>query len=49
MAEDMLQALGDDNSLPGAALLRRAAYQQLMIDWLAEVLTRIPEDVNGSS
>jgi DNA-binding PadR family transcriptional regulator len=42
VAEDMLQALGDDNSLPGAALLRRAAYQQMMIDWLAEVLTRIP-------
>jgi DNA-binding PadR family transcriptional regulator len=42
LAEDMLRALGDDDSLPGAALLRRAAYQRLMIDWLAEVLTRIP-------
>ena len=47
VAEDMLQALGDDDSLPGAALLRRAAYQQLMIDWLAEVLTRIPLDPGG--
>jgi hypothetical protein len=44
VAEDMLEALGEDNSLPGVALLRRAAYQQLMIDWLAEVLTRIPQD-----
>lgn len=47
VAEDMLQALGEDRSLPGAALLRRAAYQQMMIDWLAEVLTRLPRDATA--
>jgi DNA-binding PadR family transcriptional regulator len=46
-AEDMIEALGDDDSLPGSALLRRAAYQQLMIDWLAQVLTRIPQEQSG--
>jgi hypothetical protein len=28
--------------LPGAALLRRAAYEEMMIGWLGEVLDRIP-------
>jgi DNA-binding PadR family transcriptional regulator len=41
-AQDMLQALADDTSLPGAALLRRAAYEAMMIDWLGQVLSRIP-------
>jgi DNA-binding PadR family transcriptional regulator len=44
VAQDMLEALAGDTSLPGAALLRRAAYQEMMIDWLAEVLARIPHD-----
>jgi hypothetical protein len=38
----MLAAPGDDTSLPGAALLRRAAYEEMMIGWLGEVLNRIP-------
>jgi hypothetical protein len=38
----MLRALGPDRSLPGASLLRRHAYQGLMVDWLSEVLERIP-------
>ena len=42
LAGDMLAALGDDTSLPGAALLRRAAYGEMMIGWLGEVLGRIP-------
>jgi len=42
LADDMLAALGPDRSLPGAALTRRAAYQRLMVDWLREVLHRIP-------
>jgi hypothetical protein len=41
-AQDMLGALGDDASLPGAALLRRAAYETMMIDWLGQVMSRIP-------
>ena len=41
LADDMLQALGLDRSLPGAALVRRRAYQELMVDWLGEVLDRI--------
>ena len=43
LADQMLQALGQDRSLPGAALVRRAAYQRLMVGWLAEVLDRIPQ------
>jgi DNA-binding PadR family transcriptional regulator len=43
LANDMLAALGDDRSLPGAALLRRAGYEQLMVDWLAETSSRISE------
>jgi DNA-binding PadR family transcriptional regulator len=43
LADEMLEALGQDRSLPGAALHRRAAYQRLMVDWLGEVLDRIPE------
>jgi hypothetical protein len=39
----MLAALGDDRSLPGAALLRRAGYEQLMVDWLADTSCRISE------
>jgi DNA-binding PadR family transcriptional regulator len=42
IAQDMLSALGDDTSLPGAALLRRAAYETMTIDWLGQVLSRIP-------
>jgi DNA-binding PadR family transcriptional regulator len=42
IAEDMLGALAGDTSLPGAALLRRAAYETMMIDWLGQVLSRIP-------
>jgi DNA-binding PadR family transcriptional regulator len=42
-AQDMLQALADDTSLPGAALLRRAAYETMMIDWLGQVLSRMPK------
>jgi hypothetical protein len=42
LAGDMLAALGDDTNLPGAALLRRAAYEEMMISWLGEVLDRIP-------
>lgn len=42
LADQMLRALGDDASLPGAALLRRARYQRLMVDWLDVVLERIP-------
>src|SRR2546421_625591 len=41
LADDMLRALGRDRSLPGAALMRRAAYQRLMVEWLGEVLDRI--------
>jgi DNA-binding PadR family transcriptional regulator len=44
IAQDMLAALGDDTSLPGAALLRRAAFEAVMVDWLGEVLRRIPPD-----
>jgi len=44
VADEMLLTLGEDRSLPGAALIRRAGYQQLMVDWLAEVLDRIPRD-----
>jgi DNA-binding PadR family transcriptional regulator len=40
-AQDMLQALAGDTSLPGAALLRRAAYETMMINWLGQVLSRI--------
>jgi DNA-binding PadR family transcriptional regulator len=40
VADQMLEALGDDRSLPGAALVRRAAYQRLMVDWLGDVLDR---------
>jgi virulence activator alpha len=43
-AQDMLGALAGDTSLPGAALLRRAAYETMMIDWLGQVLSRIPPD-----
>ena len=42
LADDMLAALGEDRSLPGAALLRRAGYERLMVDWLTETTTRIP-------
>jgi DNA-binding PadR family transcriptional regulator len=42
VAEDMLAALGEDSSLPGAALVRRAAYEEMMIKWLTDVLARIP-------
>lgn len=42
LADEMLAALGEDRSLPGAALLRRAGYQRLMVDWLAAVLDRVP-------
>src|SRR5436189_76090 len=42
LANDMLEALGPDRSLPGAALTRRAAYQRLMVDWLAETIERVP-------
>ena len=42
LADDMMRALGQDRSLPGASLLRRRAYQSLMVDWLGEVLGRIP-------
>jgi hypothetical protein len=42
LAGDMLAALGGDTSLPGAALLRRAAYEEMMIGWLGEVMDRIP-------
>lgn len=38
---DMLAVLAGDASLPGAALLRRAAYERMMINWLDEVLRRI--------
>jgi DNA-binding PadR family transcriptional regulator len=44
IAQDMLHALPGDTSLPGAALLRRAAYETMMIDWLGQVLSRIPAD-----
>jgi hypothetical protein len=37
----MLGALGDDTSLPGAALLRRAAYETMTIDWLGQVLGQV--------
>ena len=40
LADDMLAALGCDRSLPGAALRRRAAYQRLMVDWLADTIAR---------
>ena len=40
-ADDMLAALGRDRSLPGAALRRRAAYQRLMVDWLADTIARV--------
>jgi len=39
--DDMLAALGRDRSLPGAALRRRAAYQRLMVDWLADTIARV--------
>jgi DNA-binding PadR family transcriptional regulator len=42
LANDMLAALGEDRSLPGAALLRRAGYAQLMVDWITEATARIP-------
>ena len=42
LADDMRAALGQDRSLPGASLVRRHAYQRLMVDWLDEVLDRIP-------
>jgi len=42
LADQMLRALGKDRSLPGAALGRRAAYQRLMVEWLGDVLDRIP-------
>lgn len=40
-AGDMLAALGEDSSLPGAALARRAAYEEMMVNWLTDVLARI--------
>jgi len=49
VAQDMLGALGDDTSLPGAALLRRAAYEEMMIDWLGEVLRRIPSGLDHAN
>lgn len=39
--EAMLDALGDDRSLPGAALARRVAYEHLMVDWLGDTLGRV--------
>ena len=39
--ESMLDALGDDHSLPGAALARRVAYEHLMVEWLGDTLERV--------
>ena len=47
VAEDMQQALAGDTSLPGAALARRAAYEEMMVNWLTEVLTRVPDSSAG--
>ena len=49
LAGDMLAALGGDTSLPGAALLRRAAYEEMMIGWLGEVLDRITASADHDS
>src|SRR5262249_35760361 len=43
IASDMLAALREDRSLPGAALVRRAAYAALMADWLTDTASRIPD------
>jgi DNA-binding PadR family transcriptional regulator len=40
--ESMLDALGDDRSLPGAALERRVAYERLMVRWIGDVVDRVP-------
>jgi DNA-binding PadR family transcriptional regulator len=37
IADEMLDALGDDASLPGATLARRAAFERMTLDWLAQV------------
>jgi len=47
VAQDMLQAIAGDTSLPGAALARRAAYEEMMINWLTEVVTRVPDSPVG--
>jgi DNA-binding PadR family transcriptional regulator len=41
----MVDALGDDRSLPGAALDRRARYERLMVTWLGEAIQRVPDAV----
>ena len=42
LAEEMLVALGPDRSLPGAALVRRRAYERLTVDWLEDTIERVP-------
>lgn len=46
LAEDMLGVLGHDRSLPGAALLRRASYERLVVDWLGEVGERLSDRIS---
>jgi len=41
VANSMLEARGADGSLPGAALQRRAGYEELMTKWLEVVLDRV--------
>jgi DNA-binding PadR family transcriptional regulator len=41
LANDMLAALGDDRSLPAAALDRRARYARMTVDWLDDTITRV--------
>ena len=41
IATAMLDALGPDDSLPGAALARRASYEELMTAWLADTIRRV--------
>lgn len=46
-ADDMLTVLAGDRSLPSAALLRRSAYERLMVEWLGEVIGRLGERLTG--
>jgi DNA-binding PadR family transcriptional regulator len=41
IATAMLEALGPDDSLPGAALERRASYERMMSAWLADTVRRV--------